>query len=66
MDVVEYVGRLEAEIARLRALSAGLVEAVKAYRAQHDRILWERDRPCRCDECVKGRAALAAAAEPTA
>lgn len=57
---------ITAELDRLRAVNAVLVDSVKGYRAQHDRIRWEHMRPCDCAECKIGCAALAAAAEPTA
>ncbi len=41
---VDVVLAMADEIERLRAMVAD-------YRRQHDRLLWEQDRPCACEIC---------------
>ena len=36
-----------------------LLAAVKAYRSQHDGLLWWQNRPCKCTACDQARAAIA-------
>ncbi len=45
------------EIDRLHAVVAD-------YRRQHDRLLWEQDRPCACEICRRILAAAEASAAP--